>query len=73
MMRHSARVKMNCLTQEVIRRLRNTRASLDWEEFKAPILTKFCKKMARSGYPETYRSEVIESGVTGFERQLEAS
>ena len=73
MMRHSARVKMNCLTQEVIRRLRNTRASLDWEEFKAPILTKLCKKMARSGYPETYRSEVIESGVTGFERQLEAS
>ena len=69
----SAQVKMNCLTQEVIRRLRNTRASLDWDEFKVPILTKFCKKMARSGYPESYRAEVIKSGVTGYERQLEAS
>ena len=76
MMRESAmstRVKMNTLTQEVIRRLRNTRASLDWDEFKAPILTEFCKKMARSGYPEEYRSVVIKSGVLGFERQLEAS
>ena len=69
----SARVKMNCLTQEVIRRLRNTRASLDWDEYKVPILTEFCKKMARSGYPEGYRAEVIKSGVIGFERQLEAS
>ena len=32
----SARVKMNCLTQEVIRRLRNTRESLNWDEIKAP-------------------------------------
>ena len=69
----SARVKMNCLTQEVIRRLRNTRESLDWDEVKAPILTKFCKKMARSGYPESYRTEVIKSGVVGYERQVEAS
>ena len=58
----SARVKMNTLTQEVIRRLRNTRASLDWDEFKVPILTEFCKKMARSGYPQEYRSVVIKSG-----------
>ena len=69
----SARVKMNCLTQEVIRRLRNTRESLDWDDVKAPILTKFCKKMARSGYSESYRTEVIKSGVVGYERQLEAS
>ena len=69
----SARVKMNCLTQEVIRRLRNTKESLDWDEIKAPILTNFCKKMARSGYPESYRAEVIKSGVVGYERQLEAS
>ena len=76
MMRDSAmstRVKMNTLTQEVIRRLRNTRASLDWNEFKVPILTEFCKKMARSGYPQEYRSVVIKSGVIGFERQLAAS
>ena len=69
----SAKVKMNTLTQEVIRRLRNTRVTLPWADHQAPALTKFSKKMARSGYPEGYRSEVIKSGVLGFERQLEAS
>ena len=69
----SAKVKMNTLTQEVIRRLRNTRVTLPWNEFQAKILTEFSKKMARSGYPEGYRAEVIKSGVLGFERQVEAS
>ena len=57
----------------MIRRLRNTRESLDWEDVKAPIPTKFCKKVQRSGYSESYRTEVIKSGVVGYERQLEAS
>ena len=69
----SARVKMNCHTQKVIRRLSNTRESLDWDDVKAPILTEFCKKMSRSGYSESYRTEVIKSGVVGYERQLDAS
>ena len=69
----SAKVKMNTLTQEVIRRLRNTRVTLPWEDYQAPILTKFSKKMARSGYHQGYREEVIKSGVLGFERQLAAS
>ena len=66
MMRNSAmpsKVKMNTLTQEVIRRLRNTRVTLPWAEHQAPALTKFSKKMARSGYPQGYRAEVIKSGV----------
>ena len=69
----SAKVKMNTLTQEVIRRLRNTRVTLRWEDYQAPMLTKFSKKMARSGYHQGYREEVIKSGVLGFERQLAAS
>ena len=68
-----ARSKMSSLTQEVIRRLRNTRTTLAWEEHQAPILTQFCRQMARSGYGEGYRKEVITSGVSGFERQVEAS
>ena len=47
----------------MIRRLRNTRESLDWEDVKAPIPTKFCKKVQRSGYSESYRTEVIKSGA----------
>ena len=62
----------NSLTQEVIRRLRNTRTTLAWRDHQAPILSEFCMKMAMSGYGEGYRREVITSGVTGFERQVEA-
>ena len=45
---------------------------MPWSQFQAPVLTEFSKKMARSGYPEGYRLEVIKSGILGFERQLEA-
>ena len=68
-----ARVKMASLTQEVVRRLRNTRATLPWPEHHAKILTTFNRKMARSGYGEGYREQVTKAGVVGYEKQLEAS
>ena len=37
----SAKVNMNTLMQEVIRRLRNTRVALQWEDYQAPMLTMF--------------------------------
>ena len=47
-------------------------ASHDWKPLAFKEQRQY-QKMARSGYPESYRLEVIKSGVTGFERQLEAS
>ena len=63
MMKNSAmpaRTKMSSLTQEAVRRLRNTRATLPWQDNQAPILTDFARKMARSGYNEAYREVVIK-------------
>ena len=68
-----ARTKMSTLTQEVIRRLRNTRSTLPWDDYHAPILTELCRKMQRSGYSQEYRGEVVRAGVAGYERQVEAS
>ena len=51
MMKQSAmpfRTKVSCLTQEVRRRLKNTRARMPWE-VKASILTKMLANMKRSG------------------------
>ena len=76
MMRDSAmpaRTKMASLTQEVIRHLRNTSASLAGEDLQAPILTLFRRRMAISGYGEGYRKKVFTAGVPGFEGNLEAS
>ena len=34
---------------------------------------RFCRKMARSGYTEGYREQVVKAGVAGYSKQLEAS
>ena len=57
---------------EIIRK-ETSRASLPWDEYHAPILTDFCRKMARSGYSQEYLSEVVTAGVASYERQLAAS
>ena len=69
----TARTKMSSLTQEAVRRLRNTRTTLPWKDYQAPILTDFARKMTRSGCNEAYREVVMKSGLAGFEKQLEAS
>ena len=68
----TARTKMSSLRQEAVRRLRNTRTTLPWKDYQAPILSDLARKMARSGYNEAYREAVIKSGVAGFEKQVES-
>ena len=75
MMRSSAMpasVKMASLIQDVVRRLRNTRATLPWLEHHAKILTTFCRKMARSGYRKLARKigEVLEEEGRSIKMEL---
>ena len=64
------KIKINSLTQEVIRRLRNCRRSMNWS-IKAKILSEFMHSMMASGYSEQYRLEVLKSGLKGYQRQCE--
>ena len=66
----SDRIKRNTLVQEAIRRLRNTSRDLPWD-LKAKLLSEFSNKMMNSGYSETFRLEVIQAAVRGYERQCE--
>ena len=66
------KIKRNCLVQEAIRRLRNTKRELPWS-LKAEILSEFSNKMMISGYSEQFRLEIIQSAVRGYERQCEAA
>ena len=65
-------IKINSLTQEVIRRLRNTRRCLDWS-VKTEILSEFSHSLMSSGYPESFRLEVIQAGLKGFQAQCDRS
>ena len=65
-------VKRASLSQEVLRRLRNTRRDLPWSE-KAEILSEFSHKLMCSGWTERHRYDFIMAGLTGYRRQLENS
>ena len=64
------RIKRNTLAEEGLRRLRNTKRDLPWE-MKADILSEFSFSMMLSGYSEKVRCEIIQSVLTGYERQCD--
>ena len=63
------KVKRACLTNEVIRILRNTSSELP-NEVKKFFVSDFSHRMRASGYPESFRREIILSGIKGFEKQV---
>ena len=58
----SSHTKITTLANEVIRRQRNV--DRDWgPEHRAQILTTLMIKLARSGYPECVRQQVLTAGL----------
>ena len=55
-----------------MRRLRLTDRSLPWSEVES-ILSEFSNLLRCSGYPASFRGEVIEAAIKGFRRQCEAA
>ena len=66
------KVKRSTLTEEGIRRLRNTKRELPWIE-KAEILSEFSHKMMLSGYSQKFRLETVKSAVAGYNKQVARS
>ena len=62
--------KRTVLTQEGIRRLKNCKVELEWDQ-KAHHLSNLMQKMKNSGYDENFRLEVLKSSINGFEKILE--
>ena len=65
-------VKRATLTQDAVRRLRNTDRSLPWS-VSADILSEYSNDLRRSGYSEKFRAEVITAAIRGFQQQCEVS
>ena len=66
----SSASKRTILTQECLRRLRNTKVELS-EETKIKHLNDFMLKLKNSGYNRKYRSEILDSAFKAFEKMLE--
>ena len=59
--------KRTILTQECLRRLRNTKVGLG-EEIKNKHLSNFMLVMKNSGFDIKYRTEILDSALVAFER-----
>jgi hypothetical protein len=62
--------KRTILTQECLRRLRNTKVELG-ESVQVKYLNEFMIKLKNSGYSQKYRMEIVKSAMKAFEIMLE--
>ena len=61
--------KRTILTQECLRRLRNTKVELG-PEVQRKHLTNFMFTMKNSGYPERFRREILDSTTKAFDKMV---
>ena len=62
--------KRTILTQECLRRLRNTRVELG-PEIQKKHLNQFMLKLKNSGYSQKFRMEILDSAPKAFEKMVE--
>ena len=62
--------KRTILTQECLRRLRNTKIELGVEVQKLH-LNRFILKLKNSGYTQKFRTEILDSGLKAFGKMVE--
>ena len=63
-------VKRATMTNEVLRRLRNTQRGLPWSVF-ADTISEFSNDMKHMGYDPGFRAKVVTAALTGYRRQCE--
>ena len=67
----SDKCKRSVHVNELVRRILNTSARLDWSEFVAPILTDYCVRIRQAGYDEIYRKRTIEQALRIYDRLVD--
>ena len=63
--------KRTTATQELIRRLLNTKKELSFKE-KQKIISDYMQLLKNSNYDTIFRKEVLKSGLVGYNKILEA-
>ena len=63
---HSKKMKLAVMVEEGLRRLRNHSRGMEWER-KRIVMEEWSRKIRRSGYPHSFRHQVIKSAVRKWE------
>ena len=66
----SSACKRSVHVNEVLRRILNTSARLDWSEFVAPALTDYMARMKVAGYDQHYRKKTLEQAIRMHDRMV---
>jgi hypothetical protein len=67
----SANTKWSSLSQEVIRRMKNTSGRVS-HVTRESILTEYMRKLKRSGYPESFRCKILIKGLEGYTKMVQS-
>ena len=68
---HSKRMKLAVMVEEGVRRLRNHSRGVEWEGVRL-CMEKWSRKLRRSGYPATFRHQVIKAAVDKWKKMCVA-
>ena len=64
---HSKQMKLSVMVEEGVRRLRNHSRELAWEK-RRKVMEDWSRKLKRSGYPPTFRHQVVKAAVLKWEK-----
>ena len=64
----SSACKRSVHVQELLRRILNTSARLEWQREVAPVLTEYMKRMYKAGYSEGYRKNILTHTLRIYDR-----
>ena len=67
---HSSKMKLAVMIEEGVRRLRNHSRGMEWEVSRR-CMEDYARKLRRSGYPHTFRHQVIQSTLRRWRRMLQ--
>ena len=68
----SETVKSSSLTEEIVRRLKNTRKELS-STYRMESLEDITQKMKNSGHKDHFIRRILTQGITKYERKLKKS
>ena len=60
-------MKLSVMVEEGVRRLRNHSIGLAWEK-RRKVMEDWSRKLKRSGYPPTFRHQVVKAAVLKWEK-----
>ena len=66
----SSACKRSVHVNEVVRRILNTSARLEWSDYVAPALTDYMVRMRVAGYNELYRKKTLEQALRVYDRMV---